>query len=107
MSRAKIKKKIDHLRHQSDTGLAEIREYANKRIKSKDRKYRDAIDRIQSTSHGTELMCHKQCYSSFRHKENLARLECQDPSSSKGRSTVKLKSSMSPMKWELCLFCQT
>ena len=101
------RKKSDHLRHQSDTGLAKIWECANKRIKSKDTKYRDAVDRIQNTPHGTKLMWHKQCYSSFTHKENLARLECQDPSSSKVRSPVKLRSSMSPMKWELCLFCQT
>ena len=50
----KSEKKTDHLGHQSDTGLTKIWECANKRIKSKDTKYRDVIDRIQNIPHGTK-----------------------------------------------------
>lgn len=104
-------KKSVQLRHQSDVGLAKIKDSATKRLKLKGRKYIDAIERIQNTPDGTELMWHKQCYSSFTHQKNLARLERQEAASSSNAasdvaSPIKLQSSMSPIKWELCIFCQ-
>ncbi len=75
------------------------------------------MDRIASIREDTSLVWHKSCYSSFTSRSKISRLEkCNDSvvacistgirNTDQSASSHSLRSSMQPIDWSLCMFCQ-
>ena len=108
------------LRNATDEGLICIKTRANERLKYKDVKYVNALDRIQALpEHTSEVIkWHKTCYSAFTNVTAINRLKKQfqstrEETSHKGIPEVSpsydsrsSRSSQSPVSWEKCVFCQ-
>lgn len=110
--------KKDSVFNASDKGLATLQESANARQKLRDSEYREAIDRIADglqAGHGKSFVWHKYCYAKFTDKGKIKRLQqkgndnlpstsgCQQSATPAGPS---LRSSVPPMNWTYCMFCQ-
>ena len=116
------KVKNDKLFEATEKGLVTIREATNARQKLRDIANRDVIDRItaaMSSNETSPLVWHRTCYACFTDKGKIRRLQlgkadslCPVGSSLASMSETcsssvpTLRSSMKPMEWNECMFCQ-
>ena len=112
--------KHEKLLNASEQGLVKLKESASIRHKLRDVKNNDVIDRIATIADDTSLVWHKSCYSSFTSKNKISRLEksnyaevtctntgvCNTSTEDQNASSRNLRSSMQPIDWNLCMFCQ-
>ena len=108
--------KTERLVEPTAQGLAKVKETAQIRLKHSDQRYHAAINRIVDSdvleSEQSTVIWHKSCYSSFTSKSNLLWTEPRgesggyETSASSSNQPVELRSSVQPMDWETCIFCQ-
>jgi len=109
--------------HQTERGIASIKEATEKRKKLRCDEYRATVDRLtslftESVEPVPELRWHRQCYSKYTHKNNInakhereqslerRKAESRSVDEAERLKRPSLRSQSNRMDWTLCLFCQ-
>ena len=104
----------------TDVGLELFKDCVAQRQKYHDLEYLSAVDRVRSVDFENEkdhVVWHRTCYSQFTHANHIKRLQkryekevevsCSEDNSCEGSSSrPSSRSSVSPISWEKCTFCQ-
>ena len=117
----------DTLEHKQSQAINTLIERALRRKKARDTKYYDAIGRIERLDISDKVLCHRKCHSDFIHPKSIKLLESKagvpenlteldkdvkegasssSPTVNYPETSRSFRKSISPMNWELCLFCQ-